>query len=805
MGESLKPGDRIGKYRIIERIGEGGMGVVYKAKQLSMNREVALKVLSFKKEKIDPMLRKRFVNEARTAGKLNHENIIHVYDVARHGETFYFSMELVDGDTVGDLLKKKETFDVITSLTIAKGVLKALIAAGKLGIIHRDIKPDNIIITRDGITKVSDLGLAKRADLDKGGSITQEGVVMGTPHYMSPEQGRGEKLDGRSDVYSLGATLFHMLTGRTPFMGKSSYAIIAEVIKGNFPYPSDVEPSIPLTVSDTVVKMMAFSPDERFKSPKEVIKEIERIEDEATDKTMIEGIPAAEKKKLLWWWAGIGSAVLLGILIPVLLILFAANGDENGQGTGPEGGKPVVPPPIDPGQENNNVTETEKPFVFIYGNLSEREGKRTRVLYDFSYNSQLDDWFPDMYWRRKIIQAQAREVIKDLKDINDSSKMDLLRQYRLKYMMRPAQWDIIGGSLVNKSQSEVEGFVNKLTWVDDVECEISLEIKRARYPSLILSFMNDQAGNGLSFNIGRFTRSEQSMFIVSGRGKRKLAKPLNIPFSIETGTVYTIRFMKKNKTVKFWCEKGQSITAAEPLFETEVEGCRSGNVTLWSNLGLYKFYRVQLEGNLIPFNKTGWFIHSGQWIPEEDMYHATGYNDTEAVLRYGGLTPGKEFLIGITDCRKLSADAKILYSIPLTVTPRISRGRLYFGIHGNHIVVASLTPALSERRMRPEKEKGGRNTGGRFNGDEQRRRRREELINRLTGEMKYSLIKEGSVPDTDEIILSVDFADDGISFNVNGDLFFKDIKHVEYAKKSSIEILTNTKVKIKRISAAHRK
>jgi len=772
MGEKLKPGDRIGKYRIIEHIGEGGMGSVYRAKQLSMNREVALKVLSFKKEKIDPMLRKRFVNEARTAGKLNHENIIHVHDVAKHGDTFYFSMELIDGETVGHLLKEKETFDAVTSLTIAKGVLKALMAAGKLGIIHRDIKPDNIIITKDGITKVSDLGLAKRADIDKGGSITQEGIVMGTPHYMSPEQARGEQLDQRSDIYSLGATLFHMLTGRTPFSGKSSYAIISEVIKGGFPYPADIEPSIPVAVSDLVVRMMSKSPDERFKSPGEVIKEIERIEEDE-GRAVSRRLYSTGKRKRAWWRACIAGAVLLGIIIPAFIVMTSTNGDQTDhQGNG----ESVTIPPDDNGGEGDQTStdDKEQVYPYIFGKAEKGEDGKVSVIYDFSADSQLDDWIPDVYWRKKMLRARAYEVMKGIRSIKDYQKIALLRTYRLQYTAEPPPWHIIDGTLVNNSLKEVEGFVSKLTWADDVSCEMRVEIKRARYPSIIVSFMNDQTGNGLSFNVGRFSDSEKNMFVASVLGRRKFTRPLTVPFPVETGRVYTVRFRKKGTSVSFWCSRDEK--CGDPVFTTEVEGYRSGNIILWSSMGLCKIYRVRIEGTLIPLNTQGWFVRAGKWTPRGEGYYVQGYRGTEAVLQYGGSPADRRFTAAVAGDRGFSDTGHVFFAIPVPAVSRSSRQRFMFGIKGDSVAVIEASAQAS-----PADSPAGTGT----------------VMPEL--ETRYTVLRESHMYNADKAVLCADFSGEGLSLYVNGILFFRNPGFV-HQPQGGIELRANTDVEIQALT-----
>ncbi len=206
-------------YTILEKVGSGGMGAVFKARQLSMDRVVALKVLnerySNNAEFVD-----RFIREARAAGKLNHPNVIHVHDISRANGRHYFSMEFIDGPSVRELLKKEKRIEVNKALDIVMQAAKALEFAHENRIVHRDIKPDNLMLTREGIVKIADLGIAKT--FEEGGGPGEKGQrgILGTPHYMAPEQALGKAIDHRADVYSLGATFYHMLTGQTPFSGR---------------------------------------------------------------------------------------------------------------------------------------------------------------------------------------------------------------------------------------------------------------------------------------------------------------------------------------------------------------------------------------------------------------------------------------------------------------------------------------------------------------------------------------------------------------------------------------------------------
>ncbi|MHC4917281.1 MAG: protein kinase domain-containing protein, partial [Planctomycetota bacterium] len=261
-------------YQIQERIGEGGMGVVYKARQVSMDRTVALKVLSEKYSSNSEFI-DRFIREARSAGRLNHPNVIHVHDVSKAGGRYFFSMEFIDGPTVKNLLKEKGRLPYRQSLEIITQAAKALEFAHENGIIHRDIKPDNIMLTSEGIVKIADLGIAKSFE---EGSISPEGVgqrkVLGTPHYMAPEQALGKAIDRRADVYSLGASFYHMLTGKTPFKGST----ITELLKAHV--HEKLEPiqvlnrDVPEPVCFVVERMMAKSPEKRYDSMTRLLEDL---------------------------------------------------------------------------------------------------------------------------------------------------------------------------------------------------------------------------------------------------------------------------------------------------------------------------------------------------------------------------------------------------------------------------------------------------------------------------------------------------------------------------------------------------
>ncbi len=270
-------GQRIGGYEILGKLGEGGLGVVYKARQLSMGRIVALKLLH-EKWATDDEFRKRFLVEARLVGRLNHQNLIQVFDVGRHKNTLFYSMEYVDGETVEDMIERDGKIPLPEAIEIVFGITRALQYLHTKGIVHRDVKPGNIMVTRGGVAKLGDFGFVK-SSLDS--VLSTEGEVLGTPDYISPEAALGEKdLDFRSDIYSLGATIYHMLSGRPPFGGSGSTVMEAH-IKNQAPALQSLCPDLPPRAIRLVEKMMQKDREDRHASFAELFEDLEAVRLEA--------------------------------------------------------------------------------------------------------------------------------------------------------------------------------------------------------------------------------------------------------------------------------------------------------------------------------------------------------------------------------------------------------------------------------------------------------------------------------------------------------------------------------------------
>jgi hypothetical protein len=273
-----------------------------------------------------PEARARFLREARTAAKLEHPNVVQVYDVGEAGGVPYLIMQYVEGRGLDRVIRERGRIAAGEALSLAKRVASALDAASKLGVVHRDIKPANILISKDGLVKVADFGLAK--EQDAGSSVSEPGNVLGTPHYMSPEQARGEAVDGRTDLYALGATLYHMLTGRRPYEGGNSpMAVVLRLLSPEEPpRPRSIEPSIPTAVEDLVVRLMAKDRAKRPASGEALIREIDAL------KAASAPIPPPQKRRAAVVALPIAGILAVGVILGLVL----------------GGGKKPPPPPPKP-------------------------------------------------------------------------------------------------------------------------------------------------------------------------------------------------------------------------------------------------------------------------------------------------------------------------------------------------------------------------------------------------------------------------------------------------------------------------
>jgi len=267
----------IGGCQILKKIARGGMGVVYKARQLNLGRTVAIKILSEDLSK-DQNYVHRFVQEARSAAILSHGNIVHINDVGEHNGIYYFIMEFIDGQNLREILQEQGCLQVPRALEIIYQVALALQHAHRRGIVHRDIKPENIMVTKDGVVKLADLGLAKRVMPGSSSNITHAGSILGTPFYMAPEQAKDfSQVDRRSDIYSLGVTLFKALTGKVPFDGRSPIEVMIKAIEGKHTPLRELRPDIPPEVEAMVLRMMHREPQKRFQEVGDLLEAIKDL------------------------------------------------------------------------------------------------------------------------------------------------------------------------------------------------------------------------------------------------------------------------------------------------------------------------------------------------------------------------------------------------------------------------------------------------------------------------------------------------------------------------------------------------
>ena len=265
-------GRDVAGHAIVERIGRGGMGTVYKAVQLSLDRPVAIKFLAAELTR-DPDLVDRFVSEAHSMGRLSHKNIVQVFDTGRWQALCYYTMEYMPFGSVGDQITGGQKLPVANVLRLMVDVAHGLLYAERKGVIHRDIKPDNIMIGFDGIAKIGDLGIAKT--LQDSRKVAQTDGVYGSAQFMAPEQALGYDIDCRVDIYAMGAAFYRVLTGRPLFRGMSQREILAKQIHEHPKPIREVQPGVPRELADIIERMLEKHPDDRYRSVGQFIDELE--------------------------------------------------------------------------------------------------------------------------------------------------------------------------------------------------------------------------------------------------------------------------------------------------------------------------------------------------------------------------------------------------------------------------------------------------------------------------------------------------------------------------------------------------
>jgi len=315
-------------FRLVECVSRGGMGAVYRAYQVSMDRVVAVKLLA-RKYTADEVFVERFLKEARAAARLSHPNIVQAIDVGQANGTYYFVMEFVEGSSLSTLLREKGRIPALEACAIIIQVARALEYAAHHGMLHLDIKPANILMTPTGLAKLADFGLARHVE-DEDTLRTQKRVIFGTPPYMSPEQLSGATdLDCRSDIYSLGVTFRELVTGQNPFRGGTTREVLRKVKKGDVPPPHVADGGVPLDVSQVIAKMMATDRDDRYANPTELLVDLDALSRLRTP-PIVNGLlssPAPAQRSPTPWppilaAAGLAAIVLLVAASAIIAVRF---------------------------------------------------------------------------------------------------------------------------------------------------------------------------------------------------------------------------------------------------------------------------------------------------------------------------------------------------------------------------------------------------------------------------------------------------------------------------------------------------
>jgi serine/threonine-protein kinase len=282
--------DRIGRYKIVRELGRGAMGVVYHAIDPNIGRPVAIKTITLggqRKPEEQERLRERLFREARSAGMLSHPGIVTIYDVEQQDDVAYIAMEYVDGPTLDQLLSSPQSIPPEQMLSILTQTGAALDFAHQKGIVHRDIKPANIMIAEHGVVKITDFGIAK---ISANEQFTITGAIVGTPHYMSPEQVQGQAVDGRSDQFSLAVVAFEMLTGEKPYTGEHLTTVVYKIVAEEPPPPARLNPTVGGAIEATLRKALSKRPDARYRTCEEFAEAMEKACAQSTGwRTMTRG------------------------------------------------------------------------------------------------------------------------------------------------------------------------------------------------------------------------------------------------------------------------------------------------------------------------------------------------------------------------------------------------------------------------------------------------------------------------------------------------------------------------------------
>lgn len=334
--------ERVGPYQILEELGQGGMGIVYRARQPSLQRTIALKVLPPELEHDREAVR-RFHEEGVTAARLRHENIVAVYDAHVDSPPYYIAMEFLSGQSLADVLSRGGRIDPRSAIGITTQLCQALDHAHSRGIVHRDVKPANIMVDETGKATLTDFGIARMQDRTQ---VTSAGAVLGSPNYMAPEQAQGKPADQRSDIYGCGAVLYVMLTGTAPFSGDDTLAVMYQIVNEDPPCPRELVPDVPPGLNAVAMKALSRDPDRRYQSASEMLDALRsvapevarQLRDSAVDsgRTIVgpaapplEATSRGPRRRRAWTLIG-GTAVLLLGAAAVILSTAVSRAREGG-------------------------------------------------------------------------------------------------------------------------------------------------------------------------------------------------------------------------------------------------------------------------------------------------------------------------------------------------------------------------------------------------------------------------------------------------------------------------------------------
>jgi serine/threonine-protein kinase len=366
-------GKTLGNYQIIKELGRGGMAVVYKAYQATLNRHVAIKILP-PQLSFDEQFVERFQREARAAAGLRHPNIVVIHDVGHSDGVYYIVMEFLEGRTLKQVIEQEGPLPPERATRIVREVSAALDYAHNRGFVHRDVKPANIFVGDDGHVTLTDFGIAKAASETQ--ALTRTGMLVGTPEYMSPEQAEGTGVDHRTDLYALGIVLYQMLVGRVPFRGTTPHATLHAVIYEAPPPPRQLNPNVAPALEAVVLKAVSKQPERRFQSGAELVAELEAVVSgrapEAVTPAVAQtrAVPAPRRSPVPWILAAIAGVVVVLAVIVVLLL-------SGGNGTGepeprptqivivvtPQATSAATEPPTDTPETVTAVPPTDTPAV----------------------------------------------------------------------------------------------------------------------------------------------------------------------------------------------------------------------------------------------------------------------------------------------------------------------------------------------------------------------------------------------------------------------------------------------------------